>query len=264
MDSKLQFIKSRINPTHFSKLWNFYRDCFSNESECISFLFKVFEREPIIDYFQLFGVNNPVERNSTQKEYDIDDRVFIPRRMVNVVERLVSAARDMEKIRKGKDIYKIIFIVTCVESLQSLKGYANRNNNEKKKRKDSKKDMMIDFFCNATSEETKQFLADNFDQLHFDQFNEDSEGEKTDNKKEDAAKSLAVFLYKFRNSAVHEGRFGDSLFSYDEEYPLSISYNDGYSNDKIEYWVNMSYSQFEQLFVQSCIRFINIFIEEMK
>lgn len=47
---------------------------------------------------------------------------FIPGRMVNTAERLVSAARDMEQIRHGKDVLKVVFLVTCVETLQNLIG----------------------------------------------------------------------------------------------------------------------------------------------
>lgn len=51
----------------------------------------------------------------------INDSDFIPRRMLNAVERLVTAARDMEQIRRGKDVFKIVYLVTCIETLQLLK-----------------------------------------------------------------------------------------------------------------------------------------------
>ena len=70
------------------------------------------------------------------EELKANDRLLIPRRMLNCVERLVSAAKDMEQIRRGKDIFKIVYLVTCVETLQKLKG---RNDLDKK-------EMLFDFF----------------------------------------------------------------------------------------------------------------------
>ena len=51
----------------------------------------------------------------------VDENIFIPRRMLNAVARFVTVARDMEQIRRGKDIFKVCFLVTCIETLQILK-----------------------------------------------------------------------------------------------------------------------------------------------
>ena len=117
---KLRLILQRVDSRLLSKLWLFYRDYFKNDESCLEFLFRAVRQEPVYteedlekQFFNAYNDDNFV---------DPDDHLFIPRRMLNCVERMVSAARDMEQIRQVKDAFKIVFLVTCVETLQKLSG----------------------------------------------------------------------------------------------------------------------------------------------
>ena len=86
--NKLRTVLARIDTGHLSKLWIFYRDYFKSDEACLDFIFDVVHNEPL----------------STTWQQDVDESLFIPRRMMNCVERMVSTASDMELIRKGKEI----------------------------------------------------------------------------------------------------------------------------------------------------------------
>lgn len=107
MDEKLNAILQRIDSRHLAKLWSFYRDYFKNDEECLQFVLDSIRQEPV--YNQQDKIDKYLEHFSDDNYSDPDDRFFIPRRMMNCVQRMVSAARDMEQIRRGMDIFKIVF-----------------------------------------------------------------------------------------------------------------------------------------------------------
>lgn len=146
MDEQLEqltMVLRRINSIHLSHLWSFYRPYFRGDIACMTFIYNVFRNE------------NLKENAHSMEELKANDRLLIPRRMLNCVERLVSAAKDMEQIRRGKDIFKIVYLVTCVETLQKLKG---RNDLDKK-------EMLFDFFENYTSACNKQYICKHFSRI---------------------------------------------------------------------------------------------------
>lgn len=76
---------------------------------------------------------------------------FIPRRMLNSIERLVTLADDTEIIRPGKHTLKIFYFVVCIETLYSLSG-SNL----------SKLGMVKDFFNSYILEQDKQLILNGF------------------------------------------------------------------------------------------------------
>lgn len=180
----------------------------------------------------------------------IYDSNFIPRRMLNAVERLVSAARDMEQIRKGKDMFKIVFLVTCVETLQKLSGSTS-----------SKKDMLFDFFENYTSEADKLFIAEHFS--HDD--------EEMVPQKEDSFKQFIGALNEFRNCATHEGEYWDFCFNNNHNgspmlLVLYIDLENFSRKNKKEHCfrTTINYNDFESVFIRSCINFISKYVAASK
>ena len=174
--------------------------------------------------------------------YDAD---FIPRRMLNTVERLVTAARDMDQIRRGKDVFKVVFLVTCVETLQKLSGKSG-----------SKKDLLFAFFEDYTSEDDKRYISERFT-------HNDEEGlEKT----EDSFRQFIGALNEYRNCATHEGEYLDFCFNNNRNgYPmllvLDIDLESFSPRNKKEHCFEtlISYNDFESVFVRTCIRFIEVY-----
>ena len=167
--------------------------------------------------------------------------------MLNCVERMVSAARDMEQIRRGKDVFKIVFIVTCVEILQKLAGKTGQ-----------KKDMLFDFFKGYTSEKDKKYIRSHF--AHGSQGLYD----------EDSFEQFVGVINEYRNCAAHEGEYWGYCFNnIYKRKPLSIMVKidlDNYSmkNKKDHVFeTTLSYRAFEAIFVRTCISYINSYVQSM-
>lgn len=236
MDEQLEqltMVLRRINSIHLSHLWSFYRPYFRGDIACMTFIYNVFRNE------------NLKENAHSMEELKANDRLLIPRRMLNCVERLVSAAKDMEQIRRGKDIFKIVYLVTCVETLQKLKG---RNDLDKK-------EMLFDFFENYTSACNKQYIC-----KHFSRIGDEINGT------EDTFWQFISMLNECRNCATHEGEYWDLCFNNgDSQTPLLIvSVAQLHGNAKKEQYgfvTTLSYKTFEYIFVQNCINFIMQYIQ---
>jgi len=246
MLEKVDFILKRLDSRHLSILWSFYRDYFADDSECIAFLYDALKKEP--------EQSSIVYDDNLQ--CNIDDNVFIPRRMINTVERLVTAARDMDIIRRGEDIFKIIYIVTCVETLQNLKGYIT----EKYKQ-------LFGFFKDHTSDTDRNFIASNF--VYCGNPSDDLYGE-ADIIECDTFMCFIGALNEYRNCAVHNGEYWDICFNNgNSSSPLLVILNIDVNNYKQTrkqsqsaiFHTTISYSDFEKIFVRTCIRFIQDYID---
>lgn len=208
-------------------------------------MYEAFANEPANDgtiYRELDKASGSFINDEGSVIYDAD---FIPRRMLNTVERLVTAARDMDQIRRGKDVFKAVFLVTCVETLQKLSGKSG-----------SKKDLLFAFFEDYTSEDDKRYISERFT-------HNDEEGlEKT----EDAFRQFISALNEYRNCATHEGEYWDFCFNNNRNgYPmllvLDIDLENFSPRNKKEHCFQtlISYNDFESVFVRTCIRFIEVY-----
>lgn len=252
MLEKVDFILKRLDSRRLSELWLFYRDYFADDSECIAFLYDALKKEPEQSSIVL----------DDNLQSNVDDTVFIPRRMINTVERLVAAARDMDIIRRGEDIFKIIYIVSCVETLQNFLG----NDTTKFKK-------LFDFFENFTSDDDKNFIASHFvyaekpyEQLYDDVVVKTGDTDEVI-KTYDCFKCFVGAINWYRNSAVHEGEYWELCFNHDGDrcprlLMLNIDLENYYQDSNQEHFFHttISYSDFENIFVRTCIRFIKDFI----
>lgn len=243
MTKRLTHILNRIDSRHLSKLWSFYRDYFTDDDSCLNFLYGSFLNEPVTDGIILHESDEANSSFINSEGTIIFDSDFIPRRMLNAVERLVSAARDMEQIRRGKDIFKIVFIVTCVETLQKLCGTTG-----------TKKELLFNFFEDFTNEDDKKFITDHF--THDDEEFASPEG--------DSFKQFIGVLNEYRNCATHEGEYWDVCFDNNrDEGPLLLVLNIDLENfsslNKKEHSFHTSirYKDFEAIFIRTCINFIS-------
>lgn len=241
MDEKLNAILQRIDSRHFAKLWDFYRGYFISDESCLEFLFRAVKQEPV--YTEKDLKEHFLKALNDDEYVDPNDHLFIPRRMLNCVQRIVSAARDMEQIRRGKDIFKIVFLVTCAETLQKLRGYDVK-----------KKDMLFDFFENNTSIKDRNYIKKHF--------KHSTQGLCPD---EDGFWQFISVLSEYRNAAAHEGRYWDTCFNNNcSRTPLSIitkaQLNKNSEKAEHVFEITMSYLKFDEIFVRTCISFIREYV----
>ena len=244
MHNELDAILKRIDSRLLSKIWGFYRNYFVDDSSCLHFIYNCLKSEPENNGLCYRESKDQPGVFIAENGDTINDNVFIPRRMLNAVERLVSAARDMDQIRRGKDVFKIVFLVTCVETLQQLGGKSG-----------SKKEWLFSFFRNFTSEDDKQFISKRFK-------HDDEEAVKAN---EDSFQQFIGVINEYRNCAAHEGDYWNYCFNNNadkDEWPILLIVKidlEKYSiKNKKEHCfrTQISYNEFEAIFVRTCISFI--------
>lgn len=246
MEDKFDHILKRIDSRQLSKLWSFYRNYFKDDKSCLSFIYTAIRLEPVYTTEEI--IDKCVEHFNEDDYTDPEDKYYIPRRMLNCVERMVSAARDMEQIRRGKDVFKIVFIVTCVETLQKLAGQTVQ-----------KKDMLFGFFKGYTSGKDKEYIRRHFAHGSQGLYNEDS------------FEQFVGVINEYRNCAAHEGEYWGYCFNnFYKRKPLSIHVKidlDNYTmkNKKDHVFeTTLSYPKFEEIFVRTCITFIKRYVSSQE
>ncbi len=247
---ELNEILKRIDSRHLSKLWTFFRNYFSDDLACLRFIYHCVGIEPEIKGLSYREVEGQPGLFVAENGEQIHDSIFIPRRMLNTVERLVTAARDMDQIRHGKDVFKIVFLVTCVEALQQLSGKSS-----------SKKELLFSFFNDYTSEGDKLFISKRFKL-------DDEEASETS---KSSFRHFVGVINEYRNCAAHEGDYWNYCFNNNadkDENPVLLIVKidlDNYSHkNKKEhcFWTQISYKEFETVFVRTCISFIQNYVRE--
>ena len=166
--NRVEEILQQIRSTHFATLWLFYRKHFSDDETCLQFLYDAILFNPTPKSPLLTMDERWVLIASGQSEKD--ETHLIPLKMLNTVQRLVSAAHDMDQIRRGKDVFKVIFLVTCEEVLEELSGRRGELKKElsasdRTKRKSNrveKYEMWKDFWTRNAVYEDKQTIRSKF------------------------------------------------------------------------------------------------------
>ena len=237
-------VLDRVDSELLCRIWLFFRPYFKGDSACLDFLHSAYMIEPVCT---LSDDLLHVLDDGTQ----VDDSLFIPRRMLNTVQRLVSAARDMEMIRKGKDVFKIIYIITCIESLMKLAGENG-----------SKKEVIFNFVTKNISDLDKELIVKRFSHVS-DDFEIDSSN--------DDAKLLQFLgvLNELRNIGIHEGDLWDAVFG-DHEQPLIFCVNldiEKFSTKNKKphcFKSKLTYGEFEAIIVRTAISFIADYVRNQR
>ena len=247
MDYKEEHLNSILHTEHYEELLTFYTDYFNSQYACIDFLYSILCYEPQHS-FEFF--NGELCYLDSEKRV-INDEVFIPKRMLNAVQRFVSVARDIDIIRPGDDPFKIIYLITCIEALQSMR-CRTINNVELR----TKRQMRNDFFQSFTSPDDIDYIIN-----HFERCRDNDTDLWVRNES-----SLQIFidaLGDIRNAAVHDGDCWEVLFPANNQC-LIISIPDGITNTRRSFYENaITYEMLEKIFVRTCIRFIQQYICDM-
>jgi hypothetical protein len=174
-------------------------------------------------------------------EYEDKHDDNIPRRMMHQVQRFVKLAIDVEKIEPNADMFRIIFLNSCLDSIFYI---ANQ-----------KKDK-INFFENWVSIENQEYILNNF-KICIDEDYYSKECKLT-------IKEFHNVFYKLRNIAIHEGNCWCTQF-FNENIDcglISVFYTEKNifenSNDIKWYTIDttLSFYEFIKIFVRGCVNFI--------
>lgn len=116
------------------------------------------KKELELFYAPHFASNTELQ-NFLSDVFDYENGSLKRRQMIFQVQRFVSLANDIDKIRPARDPLRILFLKIGLDSLSSLAEYANKN-------------IFYDTFCKCFSEEGTNYILNNFKLSSFvDEYN---------------------------------------------------------------------------------------------
>ena len=247
---RLYKILQQIQSTHLARLWLFYRKHFDSDEDCLQFLYDTILFNPS-STTALPTLEQRLNQMATS-ECELDETHSIPLQMLNTAQRLVSAAHDIEQIRRGKDVFKVIYLVTCAETLEELSGH-----------KGSKLHLWKDFWINNCLYSDKKLICSKFSMVFL--------STELSIEQKDTLDSFEIFLYvmnEVRNSAIHDGAYWEHFFNNHGDEPLLFQLKVNLHRDKGDqkklhtFLTELSYQEFENIFVRTSIRLIRNYLKQ--
>ena len=195
--------------------------------------------------------------------FDYENGCLAKRQMLYQVQRFVSLANDIEKLRPGRDCLRMLFIKICLESLCSLSGYIK-----------NKIPVFYDVFIDCFSEDGKAYILDNFKLSSFD---DEFCGHIYEASHELTLIDFFEIIRFTRNMVVHQGIYWEmQFFAHDDDstWLASIettekilkSYTYQSKNSRsvtYHFETTMKYEQFIFFFVEACVNYIKKFAENI-
>ena len=191
-------------------------------------------------------------------QFDWDDRK--PRQMLFQVQRFVTLATEIDKIRPARDGLRVLFLKCCMESLAKLSDIETK--------------VFFNFFATFFSEEGEKHILDNFS-LSFIEHSEN--GIEIDRSFDLSIDDILSIIKAVRDMVVHEGNYWElQIFGYDDdstwlthiETKEPLLSKNTYANEEKQlvtyhFKTTLQYEDFKYYFVEACINFINNYIDQL-
>ena len=203
--------------------------------------------------------------------FNYDDKYSQVRYMIQQVERFVSLANDIEKIRPARDPFRIFFLKTCLESLFTTAGF-----------KEKEKPHFYTEFENCFSDEGLGYIFSCFEFTGIDKPDGLSIQQLAElSVLESQALTISSFLNiikAIRDAFAHEGDFWSTQFfaqDTDSIWITSIRTKENIFNIERNSWntitvffeekkvtyffhTKLDYAKYIFYFVQACVKFIEL------
>lgn len=187
---------------------------------------------------------------------DYEKGSLAKRQMLYQVQRFVSLATDIDKLRPGRDGLRIMFIRICLESLCSLSNDSKKNNK-----------LFYETFINCFSDEGKQYILNNFKLSSFD---DEICGYLMEVSHDLTMMDFFEIIRITRNQVVHEGVYWEmQYFALADEFPLSTTmatkdrflktytYQCQEERDiTYHFETTLKYENFIYYFIEACVNYI--------
>lgn len=185
---------------------------------------------------------------------DYKNGCLAKRQMLYQVQRFVSLANDIDKLRPGRDCLRMLFIKICLESLCSLSGY-------------TPKPLFYDVFVDCFSQEGKKYILENFVLSRFD---DEFCGHVFEASHELTLGDFFELIKVTRDMVVHQGVYWEmQFFAYDDDstWLASIETKERilksytYQSKKkrsvtYHFETTLKYERFIYFFIQACVSYI--------
>lgn len=191
---------------------------------------------------------------------DYQNGSLAKRQMLYQVQRFVSLANDIDKLRPGRDCLRMLFIKICLESMCSLSGYTSKQ-----------KGKFYDAFVSCFSDEGQRYILGNFSLLSFeDEYN----GHPYQASHDITLADFFEIIKVTRDQVVHEGVYWEmQFFAYDDdstwltsietEEKVLKSYNyqrQSKRNTTYHFETTLQYERFIYFFIEACVNYISGFV----
>lgn len=190
--------------------------------------------------------------------FDYENGSLPKRQMLYQVQRFVSLANDIDKLRPGRDCLRMLFIKICLESLCSLSGYTVKQ-----------KSQFYAKFIGCFSEQGKQYILSNF---NLSGFEDEYCGHVHELHHDLTLEDFFEIIKVTRDMVVHEGIYWEmQFFAHDddstwiaaihtkEKLLKSYTYQ---SKDRREitycFETTLKYEKFIYYFIDACVNFIKL------
>lgn len=190
--------------------------------------------------------------------FDYENGSLPKRQMLYQVQRFVSLANDIDKLRPGRDCLRMLFIKICLESLCSLSGYTVKQ-----------KSQFYAKFIGCFSEQGKQYILSNF---NLSGFEDEYRGHVYEVHHDLTLEDFFEIIKVTRDMVVHEGIYWEmQFFAHDDDstWIATISTKERLlksytyqSKDKREitycFETTLKYEIFIYFFIEACVNFIKM------
>ena len=188
--------------------------------------------------------------------FDYENGCLTKRQMLYQVQRFVTLANDIDKLRPGRDCLRMLFIKICLESLCSLSGYTQKQ-----------KTLFYDVFIDCFSQEGTEYILDNFALLSFgDEFC----GHVFEASHELNLGDFFELIKVSRDMVVHQGIYWEmQFFAHDDDstWLASIETKErilkSYTYQSKEkqsvtyhFETTLNYERFVYFFIEACVSYI--------
>lgn len=189
--------------------------------------------------------------------FDYENGSLYRRQALFQVQRFVSLANDIDKIRPNRDSLRILFLKFGLDALCSLSGYTNKT-----------KTIFYAKFCDCFSKDGKDYILNNF---KLSSFEDEYKGHTFETCHSIDLIDFLNIMKTTRDMVAHDFNYwGMQFFAYDsdsiwvtsietkENMLLSYKY---YREQKKEttynFNITLNYEKFIYFFTEACVRFIN-------
>ena len=180
--------------------------------------------------------------------------------MLFQVQRFVTLATEIDKIRPARDGLRMLFLKCCMESLAKLS--------------DMKTTAFYSSFATFFSKEGKKHILDNFSLSYIEH---SKNGISIDESRELVIADILSIIKAMRDMVVHEGNYWElQFFAYDNgsiwlthiETKEPLLSKKTYANESKQlvtyhFETTLQYESFKYYFVEACINFINNYIDQL-
>ena len=180
--------------------------------------------------------------------------------MLFQVQRFVTLATEIDKIRPARDGLRMLFLKCCMESLAKLS--------------DMKTTAFYSSFATFFRKKKKKYILDNFS-LSFIEHSEN--GIEIDESFDLSIDDILSIIKAMRDMVVHEGNYWElQFFAYDNdsiwlthiETKEPLLSKNTYANESKQlvtyhFETTLQYESFRRYFVEACINFINNYIDQL-